>query len=137
MALNLLERRIRMMPGFVQTFAGIPVLMDGKYFTKYNAAMNARIESNPDYFIAGWFDTGSTSSKKYDLYVPSGTPDDVKLRFYNDTSGTSVDYWTVESRVFTSAGRFVLVSVYKPLASSVYMKLYDSGIYLFKGSSVL
>ena len=54
MAINLLDRRIRMMPGFVQTFAGIPVLMDGCYFTKYNAARTARLESNPDYFIASF-----------------------------------------------------------------------------------
>ena len=136
MGVNLLLNRRRMAEGFIPMYHGIPVLMDGMYFTRYNGTRLSRIEQSPDYFIAGWADSGSTSSKKYDLYVPSGAQLDTKLRFFNDTAATSVDYWTMETRVFTSAGRFILMSVYKPIASQIYLKLYDSGLYLFKGDNV-
>lgn len=121
--------------GAAYDYGGLPVLIDGAYFPRYNGDIN-RIEQSPDYFIAGWFDSGSTGSKKYDLHVPTGAPLDTKLRFYNDKAGTSVDYWTVESRVFTSAGQFVAISVYKPIAAEIYMKLYDTGEYLIRGNKV-
>ena len=121
-----------------KTIDGIPVFIDNAYYTKKNSTWDD-YETNNNYFITGWYDTGD-SEKKYYSYAPCLTENYGKLaaRFFNDKESTSVDYWgplQSEKKDFTSPGRFILASVYKPTAKDFYLRFLN-GDYLFKGTNV-
>jgi hypothetical protein len=118
-------------------YCGIPVLIDNAKFDLNGGTINDIVE-DPDWFIAGWFDTGNTGLKKYVYYrhgyVEGGA------RTFNDINGTSVGKWPVGFQSdppvnFGSevSGRYVAVSVYKPTVDKAYVRRDD--IYLFMGKN--
>ena len=135
-----IRRRILMMP-HVRTIGGLPVLIDNARLMQYNGTINERIATDADYFVTGWFDTGSTASKSYtitNIYAPGGGY--VYMRPYNDKDGTSVDYWDIgrsgATRTVTTAGRFIVTTVYKATAANFYIYDNTNNRYVCKGKNV-
>ena len=127
---------------------GIPVYIDGAYFhntSLENSQLNNRMGSE-DFFIAGVFDTGSEDTKTYTRTVFPQWPRDASVvaRFYNILEGNSTAVslfpmsYSGNPRTTDAAGRYCLVSIYKPAAKDAYMYYTVNGVkhYLYKGSNV-
>lgn len=138
-----IRRRIMMLPQ-QKTIGGIPVLIDNAYLPNRNGTIADLVADNR-FFITGFFDTGSTSSKSY-TYWQLHKPDDMSshwaMRFFNDIEQRSVDYWGVSTaqsafaRTISSAGQFIAFSILKSEAANVYMFDNTNNRYLFKGLNV-
>jgi hypothetical protein len=122
------------------TYFGIPVLIDNARLPKRNGAVSD-IVSDPDWLIAGWFDTGDTTKKSYEFHVASNQNADASMRPFDDKEADSVDWWAAswnkaaDVSTVQSVGRYVLFSVYKPEAYKTFLKVNDA--YIFKGSGVV
>lgn len=121
----------------VPTIGGLPVLIDNARYAFKNGTFDD-YTSDDDYFLTGWYDTGSTESKGYVLEKVD-TPINLTARWFDDKSGKSIDYWSAKSasqNTFSSKGQYIIASVYKPIAELFY--LYDSTNqrYVFKGKNV-
>ena len=101
--------------------------------------VNDGIVSNSDYFITGFYDTGSESEKSYSI---SCTPNDAYalVRIYNDKTGVDVVYKYInqnyEIRTFTATGRYIMSTVYKPNAANFYIYDNTNQRYVVKGANV-
>lgn len=122
------------------TYHGIPVFMDNAYFPCRDGALSDRVADN-NWFIAGPFDTGSSSIKVYSWWGARGIGTDSAWRTYDDITGDSSNWWsstfadgTSSESDCTTNGRYVYFSVYKPLVDQLYLKQGDT--YLFKGAAV-
>lgn len=126
------------------TIGGLVVYSNNCYFASGNGLVTNVTENN-DYFLTGVIDTGSTGQKAYTI-TRMGTPKNALIRFYNDITASSIDYWTilrtdlpsgsVTTYDFNSAGRYVVISIYKTLAADFYLKNRVTGEYIIKGSNV-
>lgn len=120
------------------TFCGIPVYLNNARFRKRKGTAED-FTVDPDWFITGWYDSGSTTKKPYTYYIDTSNQD-AALRPFNDITATSVDWWATsyhqEQSVITYqiTGRYILFSVYKPAAYKTYLMQGDQ--YLFKGKGV-
>ena len=121
------------------SYDGIPIFIDNAYFPRRDGAIDDRV-ADPNWCIVGVFDTGSSASKLY-KWETQGVRVETAFRIYNDLSARSVDYWgasfingNVEEKTANSLGRYILYSLYKPTATTAYLK--QGNTYLFKGSDV-
>jgi len=147
--MGLMERR-RMMassggeaPTPTPTIGGLVVYADNCYFASGNGRIDG-VSSSDDFFITAIYDTGDNSKKDYDI-TRWRTNTTALIRFFNDLSANSVDYWSVMRTDvtagvpniynFQSAGRYVAISVAKYCAADFYFK-YHNGEYICKGSNV-
>jgi hypothetical protein len=127
----------------VPTIGGLPVLFDNAVLIGTNNKINDRVEPQEGYFVSGWFDTGSVTSKSYthpSVPQPDGLADTIRMRFYNDKEASSVDYWGMTSatptRTFTSAGQYVVVTLKKDTAADFYLYDNTNQKYVCKGANV-
>lgn len=125
-------------PNFID---GIPVLFDNARYAAQNGAFN-NFESSSDYFLTGWFDTGSTGSKQYEFGPANANTVSAYMaaRWFDSKTGNSVDYWRPNDfnvKTVDSAGQFIVATVYKPTASTFYLYDKTNGVYLFKGKDVI
>ena len=126
----------------VKQYGGIPVFIDNAFYT--GSGSRDSFVTNPDYFIAGIFDSGSSGSKEY-TYSYSLKPSEwIHLRTYDDLDGPCIDYWGVsavasslpQTRTVTMSGRYILVPIYKPMAEDMWMHDDTNNVYLYKGTNV-
>lgn len=132
-----IRRRILMLP-HIKTIGGLPVLIDNFRYSAQNGTVDGSGTIDGDYFIAGWFDTGSTSSKDY-RFVQDANGDYMAARWFNDISARSVDYWRPNKgseKVFSSAGRFIAVTIYKPTAANYFLFDSTNNRYVISGKNV-
>ena len=147
--MGLMQRR-RMMassggeaPAPTPQYGGLPIYIDNGYYTGGNKKIDV-VTASDDFFITGIFDTGNSSSKVYEI-TRWRTSTNAQMRFFNDITATSVDYWTIMRTdvtagrpnvyEFTSAGRYVAISVAKYCAADFYFKI-KNGDYIIKGNNV-
>ena len=147
--MGLMERR-RMMassggeaPTPVPTIGGLVVYADNCYFASGNGKMDG-VTASDDFFITAVYDTGDSSQKHYEI-TRWRTNVSALVRFFNDLSANSVDYWSVMRTDITagvpniydfkSEGRYIAISVAKYCAANFYMKYYN-GDYICKGSNI-
>lgn len=124
-------------------FGGIIVARDNYFFPRNNGLMTA-VDTDSDFFLTEIFDTGSTGSKSYTAALFGDMPRYASTRYFNDLSGTSADYWTFigpvsqasDTRTYSSVGRYIVATIYKPLADKFFIYDNTNGRYVFKGSSV-
>lgn len=140
--MDMTELRRRILFGALPTIGGLPVLLD-------NAALNGgtSVKWNEDYsvdndyFVTGWYDTGSTTSKNYRFAGVKRRGSLYNyLRWYNDKTGNNVDYWGAnndsEKVITNTPGRFVVATVYKPKAADFYLYCDTDQRYIIRGSNV-
>lgn len=147
--MGLMERR-RMMassggeaPTPTPTYGGLPIYLDNSYYTGGNGKIGA-VSSSDDFFITGIFDTGDSSTKNYTI-TRWRTSINAQIRFFNDITATSYDYWTImrtdvdpgQANIynFSSGGRYVAISVAKYCAADFYFK-FTNGAYIIKGNNI-
>lgn len=121
------------------TYCGIPVYLDNARLPKSNGS-TSDVESDNDWFITGWFDSGDSTKKAYTYFRPASDYGAAAWRVYDDKDSASVDWWAASAGsadatpTVSTTGRYVLFSVYKPLAYKSYMM--QGSTYLFKGKGV-
>lgn len=136
--MDMMEIRRALMQPHVKTIGGLPVLIDGYRYSPSDGPFDGAGTSDSDYFITGWFDSGSASTKRYSLQEDLQA-NNLTVRWFNDRSVTSVDYWRPNKsgiKNFSSAGIFIAATVYKPTAANYYLYNRDTGKYVFKGKNV-
>ena len=125
------------------TEGGIIVGKDNLLFPRQNGLITDT-SADSGYFLTTVYDTGDTGSKSYTASIFGNAPLYCSARYFNDLTGTSVDYWTFIStgsqssatRTYNSVGRYIVATVYKPIASQFYIYDNTNGRYVFKGSAV-
>lgn len=137
----MMEQEWQQAISFEPSYSGVlPVFRDNCYFPSGNGKANA-VVNNPDYFLAGPFDTGS-STQKYAYFVRySGVA--TYIRMFNDLTATSVDVWALGNgsgnRTTNAAGRYYIVPIKKSVAADAFMYTKDASenrTYYFKGTNV-
>ena len=144
-----LRRRIMLLseqgqgPTPTPTIGGLPVWMDNSRYTSSDGAADS-VVIDSDFFLTGVVDAGSPDFKSYTV-TRFHSSTNAALRLFNDVSATSVDYWTImrtdispgDTNIygFNSFGRYIIMSIYKPVAADFYLKD-ANGNYLIKGSNV-
>ena len=147
--MGLMERR-RMMassggeaPTPTPSYGGIPVYIDNKYFDAHANYKIANALDSADYFLAGPFDTGSTSSKQM-TYTQIYAGTEAAFYLFNDLESGNVDYWSCwgpsqpsagRTKTVNTPGRYIVTSVLKSRAGDFYMKD-ANGNYIVKGNNV-
>ena len=126
-------------------YSGIPVWKDNAYYSTGGRVPANSFISDPNWFITGYYDTGSTSSKSYRWLNVGRQTFDTALLFFNTLDGTTnaVDWWPSASggsgqstMTFNCAGQYILFSVYKPRAADIYLYCNTLARYIFKGNNV-
>lgn len=125
------------------TYGGLPVLFDNAYLPHGNNVYDATT-ADSEWFVTGWFDTGSPGSKKYTVYQPLLDSTWVDLKLFDDKSGRSVDYWSINNkadrnqwhRTFTSYGQHIICSIKKADAARSWCYCHTTGEFVFKGEAV-
>ena len=139
-----LRRNLLMQETGSKKIGGIDVYLDNARYPGGNAKIDS-VTTDNEYFLAGIFDTGTTSRKSYTISYTKNTVDNAaNIRFYNDITANSVDYWGVgtgqhnlpSTRTFTSAGRYIVTTIYKELAADMYLYDNTNQRYVFKGKNV-
>lgn len=130
---SLLQSRSRLI-------GGLPVLYNNALYPNGNGMIDGYTPDS-DYFISGIIDTGSLSPKKYTIYQQQVSGQNSHIRYYDDTTAQSVDFWGNYSanpsvRMYSSAGRYIAISVLKADAKKMFVYDNDSGLYLIKGEDV-
>lgn len=137
MELMEIRRRILMMP-HIRTIGGLPVLIDNFRYSAQNGPFDGTGTIDIDYFITGWYDSGSTGSKQY-RYAQDANADYMTTRWFNDITARSVDYWRPNKsseKTFSSLGQFIVATIYKATAANFYLFDVTNGRYIFKGKNV-
>lgn len=137
--MELIEVRRRILTQeHVKMIGGLIVLIDNFRYSAQNGTFDGSGTIDSNYFIAGWFDTGSTSSKSY-RWVQDANADYMVARWFNDISARSVDYWRLNKgseKVFSSAGRFIAATIYKPTAANYFLFDSTNNRYVIRGKNV-
>jgi hypothetical protein len=124
----------------VLVIGGIPVLLNNRALTSYGY-YNTGYTENHDYFVAGWFDTGTPDSKSITVKrCPKTTLSNCRIRLYNDKTDREYDWWSIDgtgTRTFSGGGRYIICTVYKPEAADFYLRDNTRGVYLIKGTNVV
>lgn len=125
---------------------GLLVYKDNSvYAASSTATVNEEITSNDDFFLTGFYDTGSDAEKSYSitcnpLYPYNNeTPYYSTIRFFSEKTGVSHSYHVSQTyavRTFTTSGRYIMCSVYKPNAANFYIFDNTNNRYVVKGSNV-
>lgn len=126
------------------TIGGLPIYADNCRYASSNGTVSNVVSDN-DYFLTGIVDTGSTAHK-YFTVSRFGAPTAAAMRVFNDLTATSVDYWSImrtdiaqtgqaNEYTFAKGVRYLILSVYKPIADKFFLK-YQDGEYLLKGNNV-
>lgn len=139
--MDLMELRRALLQPHIKTYGGIPVLVDDARYSASNGAFSS-YTTDSNYFLTGWYDTGSTGTKRYDFGPANGSGISAYMaaRWFDTKTANSVDYWRPNDfRVKTvdTLGQFVVATVYKPTASTYYLYNQTNGVYLFKGKDVI
>lgn len=145
MDLMALRRRIlTQQPG--RYIGGLIVLMDNVLYKIRDYKWDEQLVEDSNYFLTGWYDSGSTGSKSYSARVqPKSGNNGAYIRYFNDKTATSYDYWAITEgesydhdgvRTFSTGGRYVIASIYKPYAADSYLYDNTNGIYIYKGKNV-
>ena len=124
-------------------FGGIIVARDNLFFPRNNGLITGT-DTDSDFFLTEIFDTGSTESKSYTAALFGNLPRYASCRYFDDLTATSADYWTFistgsqasDTRTYSSVGRYIVATIYKPLADKFFIYDNTNGRYVFKGSSV-
>ena len=134
-------RRLILAQGHTRYIGGLPVLVNNARFGSGNGTISD-VQTDSDYFITGFFDSGDSASKSY-TYTnnPYDSAKPTYMRLYNDIAAKSYDYWSCAhasdpTRNIKSGGRFIAFSVLKSLATGMYMYDNTNGVYVFKGLNV-
>ena len=138
MTKSLLRRLLELRAAIPATDEGLPVFLDGRYYTSSNGKANAGTVENEDCYLAGPFDTGSESSKSYTIGgIENGAGGlSMYVRYFNDLEATSVDNWVIKPRTMNSPGRYIIFSIYKPAEDDMYLYDNTNSRYIFKGKNV-
>lgn len=130
--------------GPIVDYGGIPVFLDNARFARANGTASD-VVADPDWFIAGWADSGSSTTKAYTYFRSAATSETVEQqgawRTFDDKSGTSVDWWaastgsSASTPTINSSGQYILFSVYKPDAHKFFLKQGDT--YLLKANDIV
>lgn len=143
--MDVMELRRALLQPHVQTIGGIVVWKNNVAF--YRNGTISEMLDNDAFFITSVIDTGSTGQKQYTCLrqgVGDASTRYLSMRYYNDLSATSVDYWSpwlTESENYSSAltfesyGRYIVVPISKKFADIFYLR-YTNGEYLIKGKNV-
>ena len=126
------------------TIGGLPVLIDNALMSGSNNRWYWRTMPTTAYFITGWFDTGSNDTKSYTFPYQTNNGDSdgyYRMRFFNNPADLSVDYWGVNgsvgsNRTFSSAGRYIVTTVYKEQAADFFIYDNTNQRYVCKGKNV-
>ena len=120
---------------------GLYVYADNsRYYDYLDTTVDANVSTDSDYFLTGFYDTGSESPKS--LTVSCLTHEGhVCARIFNDKTASSVDYWNIatgsDARTYTTlGGRYIMATVYKPRAADFYIYDNTNQRYIVKGSNV-
>ena len=144
--MDVMALRCELLQPHILTIGGIYVWQNNVGFQFKNGKINA-LDVNDALFISEVIDTGSTSKKKYTFLrhgLGSTIPYYLGMRFFNDLSATSVDYWSTcvtESESFVkdvtidSYGRYIVTTIPKKYADIFYLR-YTNGEYLIRGKNV-
>lgn len=125
------------------TYGGLPVLIDNAFLPHGNNVYDAVTEDS-EWFVTGWFDSGSTGSKKYTVYKPALDTAWADIKFFNDKTSKSADYWSMNNRTysynfhrtFTSVGQYIICSIKKTDAARSWCYCHTTGEFIFKGEEV-
>lgn len=125
------------------SYGGIPVFIDNKYFRSNAGLKVSEALDSDDYFLAGPFDTGSTSSKQM-TFTRIYATNEAALYLFNDITLASVDYWACwgssypqagTTKTGNSPGQYIITSVLKSRAGDFWIKD-ANGNYIVKGNNV-
>ena len=127
----------------VNYIGGLPVLIDNARYSHGNSYYNT-VTSDNDWFITGWFDTGSKNKKKYTIYQPTLESGWTDIKFFNNKTSSSADYWSINhsstnqanTRSFNSVGRYVACTIKKADAARSWCYCHTTGEWVFKGEHV-
>ena len=108
-----------------------------------NNYVDDEITSDSDFFLTGFYDTGSENEKSLTITCnPLANIDNrySVIRFYNDkTSNIIINQYHIgqnfTTRTVTSSGRYLICSVYKPNAANFYTYDNTNQRYLVNGSN--
>lgn len=131
------RRRILMLP-HIKTYGGLPVLIDNYRYSPQDGPFDSSGTVDSEYFIAGWYDSGSTGSKRY-RYAMDAHADYMTTRWFIDITAQSVDYWRpnkTSEKTFSSPGQFIAATIYKATAADFYLFDVTNNRYIFKGKNV-
>jgi len=137
--MDVIELRRRLLQPHTLTIGGLPVLINNFRFSAGNGSISANGEADPDYFITGWYDTGSTGSKSYRFCVGGTYAYNMTARWYNDKTGSSYDFWVPNQgseRDFSGGGRFIAWSLKKSEAANMWLYDTTNNKYVIKGINV-
>jgi len=127
------------------SYGGIPVFTDNAYFaTGVGRLRPTAVTYDPDWFIAGYFDSGTTDAKSLTWKKVKRPGHDAAMMIYTDRDADAIaaDWWPTATgtsdadMTYNVKGRYVLFSVYKPRAGEFYMKNNATSQYIFKGNDV-
>lgn len=137
--MDVMELRRALLQPHIKTISGLPVLVDNaRYTNAYTGKWNSYVVDS-NYFLTGWYDTGTTTTKSYTLGAVGRNVTYPYARWFNDKTGELVDFWApnlASNRTVNSPGRFIIATVYKATAAEYFIKNNTSGTYVFKGKNV-
>lgn len=136
--MDVMELRRALLQPHMLTISGIPVLINNARYLGSDGKFDS-YTYDPDFFLAGWFDTGSSNSKSY-TYNALFTDISACFRIFNDKSASSYDWWGInkwdDPRTMRTAGRYIVIPIRKAIADRSYMYDNTNQRYLFKGKNV-
>lgn len=125
-------------------YGGLPVLLDNAYFPVSNGTLS-NYKQDDNYFITGFYDTGSAASKEYTFSrTAADIGTSISVRLYNDQEASSVDYWTISrsptslnyNRFLKSVGQYIAIPIRKQDASYAWCYCNTTGQFIYKGDKV-
>lgn len=139
--MDMMSIRRALMGEHVFTIGGLPVIYNNAAYKNSNGRVDD-VLTDSRFFITGIYDTGDSTSKSYTFTRYAAYIDNKAtcFRLYNDLTASSYDFWSISStggtRTLSTAGRYILFTVYKPEAADMYMYNNTAGLYVFKGKNV-
>ena len=125
------------------TEGGIVVWKDNLLFPRENGLITGTT-SDDRYFLTTIYDTGDTGSKSYTASLFGNAPLMCSARYFNDLTSISADYWTFigtaaqssDTRTYNSVGRYIVATIYKPIANQFFIYDNTNNRYIVKGNAV-
>lgn len=121
---------------------GLQCIYDKRSFsgTYQNGYAYGEINSG-EWFVSGFYDSGDATKKQYTVYIVDPVRNFTStLRFFNDKSAISVDYWAITSgvqRTISSVGRFAVFDLRYHGASKCWLYCNTTGKFLIRGDEAV
>lgn len=116
-----------------------PIILDNFTYGTLNYKYNENLIADNAFCILGMFDTGYETKKSYSIVAQQPHGNYMRLRMFNDKSAASVDWGVFTSTnvvTWNLSGRYIAVSVYKPILDDFYIYNNTDQYYVYKGKNV-